>query len=103
LSGLLLQRPERIVSRKELLDTVWGYDEEVQTRTVDSHILELRRKLEDDPSSPAHLADLATSSVPRRRQRWGQRRRRRQRSTFGVNVKCVNVKCVNVNVVNSLT
>jgi DNA-binding response OmpR family regulator len=37
------------------LEEVWRYERDVVSRTVDSHILELRRKLEADPAIPAHL------------------------------------------------
>src|SRR4029077_4727617 len=55
---LLLTRVRRrggVASRVELLREVWGHRVEVMTRTVDIHIAELRRKLEDDPSQPRHL------------------------------------------------
>lgn len=42
-------------SRSELLKDVWGHKAEVETRTVDTHIGELRRKLEADPSRPAFI------------------------------------------------
>ena len=51
----LIQRAERNASRRELLEQVWAYDAGVQTRTVDSHVVELRRKLEDDPSDPKFI------------------------------------------------
>lgn len=52
----LLRRQGDVASRPELLDEVWRYSNtEVMTRTVDIHIAELRRKLEDDPSSPRHI------------------------------------------------
>ena len=51
----LLRREGAVVSRPELLDEVWGYDSEVLSRTVDTHIAELRRKLEDDPANPVHI------------------------------------------------
>ena len=44
-----------VISRAELLREVWGYRNGASTRTVDTHILRLRRKLERDPSNPAHL------------------------------------------------
>ena len=44
--------PGRVVSREELLDQVWGYDNYPTTRTVDNYILRLRQKLEPDPSNP---------------------------------------------------
>jgi DNA-binding response OmpR family regulator len=51
----LLDRGERAVSRLELMRNVWGYSDSVITRTVDSHVAELRRKLEDDPRAPRHI------------------------------------------------
>lgn len=51
----LCRRPGQVVLRSELLDAVWGYTVYPNTRTVDTHILELRKKLEDDPSHPQHL------------------------------------------------
>lgn len=52
---LLAARQEEVVTRNEILDDVWGYDQYPTTRTVDNHIGLLRNKLEDDPSSPKHL------------------------------------------------
>jgi DNA-binding response OmpR family regulator len=51
----LARRGGRLVSRLELLREVWGYHEEVMSRTVDTHIAELRRKLEHDPAAPRHI------------------------------------------------
>jgi two-component system, OmpR family, alkaline phosphatase synthesis response regulator PhoP len=51
----LLDRGGRIVSREELMKEVWGYADSVITRTVDTHILTLRRKLETDPANPRHI------------------------------------------------
>jgi len=50
-----IQNPRRAISRDELLNQVWGYENYPCTRTVDNHILKLRQKLEQDPSSPAHF------------------------------------------------
>lgn len=47
--------PERVLSRSELLNEVWGYQNYPSTRTVDSHIWKLRLKLEDDPKNPVHF------------------------------------------------
>lgn len=52
---LLAARAGEVVTRDELLDEVWGYDQYPTTRTVDNHISLLRTKLEDDPSHPRHL------------------------------------------------
>jgi DNA-binding response OmpR family regulator len=50
-----VQNAERVISRDELLNEVWGYQNYPSTRTVDNHILKLRQKLEKDPSSPVHF------------------------------------------------
>jgi len=51
----LTKNPERVISRDELLDKVWGYQDYPCTRTVDNHMLRLRQKLESDPSHPSHF------------------------------------------------
>jgi DNA-binding response OmpR family regulator len=51
----LLERNGAVVSRLELLREVWGHASTVLTRTVDTHVAELRRKLEDDASRPRHI------------------------------------------------
>jgi DNA-binding response OmpR family regulator len=51
----LTKNPQRVISRDELLDKVWGYENYPCTRTVDNHMLRLRQKLEIDPSHPSHL------------------------------------------------
>ncbi len=51
----LLQRRGAAASRVELMKEVWGYQAAVLSRTVDTHIAELRRKLEDDASEPRHI------------------------------------------------
>jgi DNA-binding response OmpR family regulator len=50
-----VQNPERVFTRSELLNEVWGYQNYPSTRTVDNHIWKLRLKLEDDPSKPLHF------------------------------------------------
>lgn len=45
----------RVISRDELLNEVWGYENYPCTRTVDNHILRLRQKLERKPSQPVHF------------------------------------------------
>jgi DNA-binding response OmpR family regulator len=47
--------PERVISRQELLSEVWGYNCYPTTRTVDNHLLNLRQKLEKDPTNPVHF------------------------------------------------
>lgn len=51
----LIEAEGHLVTRDALLARVWGYDAEVLSRTVDTHILELRRKLEPDPAEPRHI------------------------------------------------
>ncbi len=51
----LLKRRGAVASRLELLKEVWDYSAAVMTRTVDMHIAELRRKLEENPSNPHHI------------------------------------------------
>jgi two-component system alkaline phosphatase synthesis response regulator PhoP len=52
---ILIRRRGHAVSRDDLLDRVWGSEEYPTTRTVDMHILALRRKLEADPADPKHI------------------------------------------------
>jgi two-component system, OmpR family, alkaline phosphatase synthesis response regulator PhoP len=54
----LCRRRGRVVSRMELLRSVWGYADAAVSRTVDTHIAELRRKLEPDPASPRYIVTV---------------------------------------------
>jgi two-component system, OmpR family, alkaline phosphatase synthesis response regulator PhoP len=49
---LFIEKAGQVVSRKELLDKVWGYDIPPETRTVDNHMVKLRKIVEDNPSKP---------------------------------------------------
>jgi len=51
----LVKQNGQVVSRQELLHSVWGHAGRVETRTVDTHVAELRRKLETDPSNPRYI------------------------------------------------
>jgi DNA-binding response OmpR family regulator len=51
----LVEHRGEIVTRERLLDQVWGYERFPTTRTVDTHILRLRRKFEVDPDCPAFI------------------------------------------------
>jgi len=51
----MVQNAERVITRDELLNEVWGYQNYPSTRTVDNHILKLRQKLEKDPGNPVHF------------------------------------------------
>jgi hypothetical protein len=51
----LLKNPRRVIARDELLNEVWGYENYPCTRTVDTHMLRLRQKLETEPRRPKHF------------------------------------------------
>ena len=51
----MAKNAQRVISRDELLNEVWGYQHYPSTRTVDNHMLRLRQKLEKDPANPSHL------------------------------------------------
>ena len=53
-----IQHRGEVVSRDQLLDTVWGYDNMPFTRTVDTHIAKLRKKIEDLPSDPKFVVTV---------------------------------------------
>jgi two-component system, OmpR family, alkaline phosphatase synthesis response regulator PhoP len=57
----LIKNPRRVISRDELLNEVWGYENYPCTRTVDNHILKLRKKLETEPSHPKHFHTVHSS------------------------------------------
>jgi DNA-binding response OmpR family regulator len=53
---LLIQKKGEVVSRDEFLDEIWGRDNVlISFRTIDSHIANIRKKIEDDPSHPMHI------------------------------------------------
>jgi DNA-binding response OmpR family regulator len=51
----LIDRPNKIVARKDLLENVWQVREDTDTRAIDNFIVRLRRYLEPNPASPIHL------------------------------------------------
>jgi DNA-binding response OmpR family regulator len=57
----LIKNPRRVISRDELLNEVWGYENYPCTRTVDNHILKLRKKLETEPAHPKHFHTVHSS------------------------------------------
>ncbi|HEX6535918.1 MAG TPA: response regulator transcription factor [Gemmatimonadaceae bacterium] len=57
----LLAQDGNTISRKDLLVQVWGYGQGTASRTVDTHIGELRRKLEQDPATPRHIITVRKS------------------------------------------
>ena len=54
----LIEHQDEAVSRFEILDEVWGAEVAVVPRTVDTHVANLRRKLEEDPSDPRHIVGI---------------------------------------------
>lgn len=51
----LVRNDGRIVSRKQILEQVWGLHEDTDTRAIDNFVVRLRRYIEDDPAKPRHL------------------------------------------------
>jgi DNA-binding response OmpR family regulator len=51
----LVRNDGRIVSRKQILEEVWGLHEDTDTRAIDNFVVRLRRYIEDDPGNPRHL------------------------------------------------
>jgi DNA-binding response OmpR family regulator len=52
---MLAARAPDVVTREDLLNGVWGYDNYPSTRTVDTHVASLRSKIEDDPAAPRRV------------------------------------------------
>ena len=52
---MLLDKIEQPVPRNDLLNVIWGLDAFPSNRTVDNHIVSLRKKIEDNPKSPQHI------------------------------------------------
>ncbi len=55
---LLIRNRGNVISRDLLLNEVWGYDAYPTTRTVDMHILKLRKKMEEDPANPKYILSV---------------------------------------------
>lgn len=55
---LLVSHEGEVVSRNTILNKVWGYDKYPTTRTVDTFIHNIRKKIEDDPANPVHLLTI---------------------------------------------
>lgn len=50
-----LKNVNKVIHRDELMMVVWGYNSDVNTRTLDMHIVRLRKKIEDNPDTPGYL------------------------------------------------
>ena len=55
---LMIRHRGEVISRDRMLNEVWGYEAYPTTRTVDSHIVKLRQKIEDDPAQPKHILSI---------------------------------------------
>ena len=68
------RRPGEVVSRDVLLDEAWGYEDYPNTRTVDNHLVKLRKALEDEPDKPRFLVTIHGAGykldVPKEAVRW---------------------------------
>ena len=53
-----IDHAERVITREELLNDVWGYTSYPTTRTVDNQVMKLRQKLEADPAHPVHFRTM---------------------------------------------
>ena len=58
LLGYFVSRTRQVVSREELLSAVWGYDKSSMSRTVDTHVAKLRKKVEDSPENPRYILTI---------------------------------------------
>jgi two-component system alkaline phosphatase synthesis response regulator PhoP len=58
LLALLTSEPNRVLSRSELLEKVWGYSSEAESRTVDNFIVRLRKHFEEEPDQPRHFISV---------------------------------------------
>ena len=63
---MLIRHRGQVVSRTRMLNEVWGYDSASTTRTVDTHILTLRQKIERTPATPSHPHQLWSGVQVRR-------------------------------------
>ena len=56
---IMIMRKEQVITRDDILDAVWGEDNMVVSpRTIDSHIANIRKKIEDDASNPKHIVNI---------------------------------------------
>ena len=54
-----INRDGKVIHRHELLNNIWGYDKIPTTRTVDTFVLEIRKKIEETPSKPKHIISVS--------------------------------------------
>jgi two-component system, OmpR family, response regulator RegX3 len=58
LLALLISRAGQVVTREECIDTLWWGQDLADTRTLDTHVKRIRRKIEKDPATPVHLVTV---------------------------------------------
>jgi two-component system response regulator RegX3 len=58
LLALLMSRTGQVVTRDECIDTLWWGQDLADTRTLDTHVKRIRRKIEHDPATPVHLVTV---------------------------------------------
>jgi DNA-binding response OmpR family regulator len=58
LLAALVRRRGSVVTRAELMRDVWGHRTEIASRTVDTHIADIRKEIEEDPADPKHLVTV---------------------------------------------
>jgi two-component system alkaline phosphatase synthesis response regulator PhoP len=54
----MIRHRGEVISRDRMLNQIWGYDAYPATRTVDSHMVKLRQKIEEDPAEPKHILSI---------------------------------------------
>lgn len=54
----LIAHKDEVVTRENLLENIWGYEKYPTTRTIDNHILKLRKKIEENPAKPKHILSV---------------------------------------------
>ena len=54
----LMENQDKVISKDELFNKVWGFDSESEPQTLTVHIKWLREKLEDDPKKPEHIVTV---------------------------------------------
>jgi DNA-binding response OmpR family regulator len=55
---LLWERRNQVVTREEILQRIWGVEGYIQSRTVDNHVVQLRKMIEEDPKKPRHILSI---------------------------------------------
>ena len=67
LLSYLASNAGKVLSRERILSAVWGYEHPIETRVIDVHVRNLRRKIEPDPAQPRHILAVPGHRIPLRR------------------------------------